>query len=57
MCGIARVLLQPVPPRADAGEITEKGYINQSRTQDLRRADVDKLYAAEPAPEIIDLRR
>ncbi len=54
---IARVLLQPIPPRADAGEITEKGYINQSRTQDLRRADVDKLYAAEPAPEIIDLRR
>lgn len=54
---VARVLLQPVPPRADAGEITEKGYINQSRTQDLRRADVEKLYAAAPAPDIIDLRR
>jgi feruloyl-CoA synthase len=54
---IARVLLQPIPPRADAGEITEKGYINQSRTQDLRKADVEKLYAAAPAPDIIDLKR
>jgi feruloyl-CoA synthase len=54
---IARVLLQPIPPRADAGEITEKGYINQSRTQDLRKADVEKLYAAVPGPDIIDLRR
>jgi len=52
---IARVLLQPLPPRADAGEITEKGYINQSRTQDLRQADVDKLYAPTPAPDIITL--
>jgi len=52
---IARILLQPVQPRADAGEITEKGYINQSRTQDLRRAEVDKLYAAAPAADVIDL--
>jgi len=52
---IARILLQPVQPRADAGEITEKGYINQSRTQDLRRTEVDKLYAAALAADVIDL--
>ena len=50
-------MLRVDPPRADAGEITEKGYINQSRTQDLRKADVEKLYAAAPGPDIIDLRR
>lgn len=54
---VARVLLQPIPPRPDAGEITEKGYINQSRTQDLRRAEIDKLYGTTQTPDIIDLRR
>ena len=53
---IARILLQPTPPRADAGEITEKGYINQGRTQDLRQADVAKLYAAGGGEGVIDLR-
>lgn len=47
---IARLLLQPVPPRADLGEITEKGYINQSRTQELRADQVEVLYSASPAP-------
>lgn len=53
---IARILLQPVPPQADSGEITEKGYINQSRTQDLRKDEVAKLYAAGPVEGVIDLR-
>ena len=52
---IARILLQPVPPRADAGEITEKGYLNQSRTQDLRKAEVQRLYCGDPDGEVIDL--
>ena len=39
---IARILLQTTPPQADAGEITEKGYMNQSRTLDLRKQDVAK---------------
>ena len=42
---VARVLLQTYPPLADNGEITEKGYINQSRTQDLRQDQVDTLFA------------
>jgi len=41
---VARVLLQTYPPLADNGEITEKGYINQSRTQDLRKDQVDTLF-------------
>lgn len=41
---VARVLLQASPPLADNGEITEKGYINQSRTQALRQDQVDLLY-------------
>jgi len=47
---IARILLQPVQPRADLGEITEKGYINQSRTQELRAEDIARLYSAESCP-------
>ena len=50
---IARVLLQPTPPQADSGEITEKGYINQNKAQHLRAADVDKLYAASPSSDVI----
>lgn len=47
---IDRVLLLPEAPRVDAGEITEKGYINQSRSQALRADDVERLFA-DPAPE------
>lgn len=46
---IARILLQPMEPRADLGEITEKGYINQSRTQALRADQLDLLFTAENA--------
>ncbi|MGA1342707.1 MAG: feruloyl-CoA synthase [Hyphomonas sp.] len=44
---IARILLQPVQPRADLGEITEKGYINQSRTQALRAEQIEQLYSGD----------
>ncbi|MBU3922245.1 MAG: feruloyl-CoA synthase, partial [Alphaproteobacteria bacterium] len=47
---IARILLQTVQPRADLGEITEKGYINQSRTQDIRADQIALLYSDAPAP-------
>lgn len=52
---IARVLLQPTPPQADAGEITEKGYINQNKAQTLRAADVKRLYSADPSSRVIVL--
>lgn len=42
---IARVLVQSVPPRPDAGEITDKGYLNQRQILTLRCAEVDRLHA------------
>ena len=41
----ARALLLREPPSADAGEITDKGYINQAAVLKRRAADVQALYA------------
>ncbi|HEX2543298.1 MAG TPA: AMP-binding protein, partial [Ramlibacter sp.] len=40
-----RALLQAEPPSADAGEITDKGYINQRAVLARRAADVAALYS------------
>jgi feruloyl-CoA synthase len=40
-----RALLLTEPPNADAGEITDKGYVNQRRVLERRAADVLALYA------------
>jgi len=45
---IARLLLLAEPPSIDAGEITDKGYINQRRVLERRADHVARLYA-EPA--------
>ncbi len=54
---IAAIQLQTIQPRLDLGETTEKGYLNQSRTQALRAAEVDQLYAhdsvAGGSPKIV----
>jgi len=52
---IARVLLQATPPQADAGEITEKGYINQNKAQTLRSKDVSRLYDDRNLGDVIIL--
>jgi feruloyl-CoA synthase len=39
-----RVLLLAEPPSAEAGEITDKGYVNQRRVLELRPAEVAALY-------------
>jgi feruloyl-CoA synthase len=52
---IARVLLLPEAPSLDAGEITDKGYINQRAVLDRRDDDVKRLYADGPAPGVIDI--
>ena len=36
------------PPSTDAGEITDKGYVNQRATLERRHALVDALYAPHP---------
>ena len=52
---IARIVLQPTPPQADAGEITEKGYINQNKAQTLRAQEVSKLYDTSHPSDVIIL--
>jgi feruloyl-CoA synthase len=50
---IERLLLLETPPSLDAGEITDKGYVNQRRTLECRAGDVARLYAEPPGPEVI----
>ncbi len=50
---IERLLLLAEPPSLDAGEITDKGYVNQRACQARRAADVQRLYAEEPEADII----
>ncbi len=44
----ARALVLAEPPSADAGEITDKGYLNQRAVLARRAADVAALYAGGP---------
>ncbi len=41
---IARILLMTAPPDIDAGEITDKGYLNQHAILTARAALVERLY-------------
>jgi feruloyl-CoA synthase len=50
---IARVLLLPDVPSIDGTEITDKGYINQRLALDRRKADVERLYAANADADVI----
>ena len=49
---VERLLLLAQPPSLDAGEITDKGYLNQRRTLECRAADVARLYA-EPVDRAV----
>ena len=51
--GYERLLLLAQPPSLDAGEITDKGYLNQRRTLECRSADVARLYAEPADPAVI----
>jgi len=48
-----RVLLLDEPPSVDAGEITDKGYVNQRAVLARRAAEVAALYAEPPDPRVI----
>jgi feruloyl-CoA synthase len=50
---IERLLLLETPPSLDAGEITDKGYLNQHRCLECRGAEVARLYADPPDPAVI----
>ncbi len=47
---VERLLIMARPADLDAGEITDKGYVNQRRVLDRRAGLVDLLYA-DPVPE------
>ncbi len=50
---VERLLLLEQPPSLDAGEITDKGYLNQRRCLETRAGEVVRLYADPPGPEVI----
>jgi feruloyl-CoA synthase len=50
---VERLLLLSEPPSLDAGEITDKGYLNQLVCLERRAADVARLYADVPDAAII----
>ncbi|WP_051245140.1 feruloyl-CoA synthase [Thalassobaculum salexigens] len=52
---IARALVMDEPPNVDAGEITDKGYLNQRRILERRSDRVWHLFAVPPARDVIVL--
>ena len=51
---IRRVLLLTTPLNIDAGEITDKGYVNQRAVLEQRHALVEKLYSNDANVVLID---
>jgi feruloyl-CoA synthase len=51
----ARAIVLTEPPSVDAGEITDKGYVNQRAVLQRRAAQVEQLYAG--GPEVIEVGR
>ena len=52
---VCRMLLLETPPSLDAGEITDKGSINQRAVLARRAALVEELYASSPSERVIAL--
>jgi len=50
---IGRFVILTEPPSIDAGEITDKGYVNQRATLERRQALVDAIYADPPGPGVV----
>ena len=50
-----RAMVLAEPPSVDAGEITDKGYINQRAVLARRNADVIALYSNIPDPRVVRL--
>jgi feruloyl-CoA synthase len=51
-----RAMLMDEPPSADAGEITDKGYINQRAVLACRAQHVDALYGTPCAADVLVVR-
>lgn len=53
---VGRFVILTEPPSIDAGEITDKGYVNQRATLERRQALVDAIYADPPGPGVVVVR-
>ena len=53
---VTRAILLEDPPSLDAGEMTDKGSLNQRAVLERRKAAVEQLYAAGPVPDILRIR-
>lgn len=51
---IKRFLVMTEPPSIDAGEITDKGYVNQRAVTDRRSDLVNSLYTDPPGPGVVE---
>lgn len=54
---VARAILLREPPSIDAGEITDKGYLNQAAILARRAGLVTALFAERPGPDVMVLPR
>lgn len=52
---IGRFVVMTEPPSIDAGEITDKGYVNQRATLERRHALVEAIYADPPGAGVVSL--
>tara|TARA_R110000824_G_scaffold4308_15_gene20812 strand:+ start:495 stop:2333 length:1839 start_codon:yes stop_codon:yes gene_type:complete len=52
---IGKVMLLTDPPSLDAGEITDKGYINQAAVLSLRANAIEALYSERRAPLVLEI--
>jgi len=52
---VGRFVIMTEPPSIDAGEITDKGYVNQRATLERRAALVNGLYANPPAEGVVTI--
>lgn len=50
---VQRLLLLEEPPSVDHHEVSDKGSVNQRVAIARRAADVDRVYAADPAPDVV----
>lgn len=52
---IGRFVIMTEPPSIDAGEITDKGYVNQRATLERRDALVKAIYAGDAAAGVVEV--
>jgi feruloyl-CoA synthase len=52
---VRRLVLLSEPPSFEDGEVTDKHYVNQRAVRTRRGADIDRLYADPPGPDVIEI--